>query len=238
MSRDASSSARLRASSTAALRTSSASASRRASFGSISRSSLRRSSRPPAFRCRHRLLVEGRQVFAGDRRGQPLDRRVQRRSFDPSSRRRLAFVERGELGFQLLDRRVGLVMGFGRRRDVRLERDDAVGLERLPFVAPRRRRMRLRRRLFEAGGMIAKPQRNLVQHVVVRPRRVVVDQPRDLGVEEADDRAGAVFRRAIAARPQIGKERILVVGFALLVAVGSRPGSPSRPRRPPSPRPR
>ena len=72
--------------------------------------------------------------------------------------------------------------------------------------------------------MLAEPDRDLGQHVVVGPGRVVAHQPRHLAVEEAGEEAGAVGRGAVAALPEIGEERVGVVGLPLLgeVLVGLR----------------
>ena len=135
----------------------------------------------------------------------------------------MLLVEGGELAFQLFDRGIGLFVCRIGRRDIRFELADTVRFERTPLQRLKLR-ARLRRGLIEPVGVIAEPQRNFVQHVVVRPRRVIVDEPGDLGVEVSHQRTGAVGRRAVATAPEVGKQRIGVVGLALRVAVGLRLG--------------
>src|SRR5690606_36484266 len=69
-------------------------------------------------------------------------------------------------------------------------------------------------------GMLAQSFGNGGQHGVIGARLGVADQPGHPIVEHAGYIASLIGRRAVAAIPEIGEQRIGTVGFALGVAIG------------------
>ena len=72
--------------------------------------------------------------------------------------------------------------------------------------------------------MLAKPQRDLLQHHEIRPRVAVADQIGHPAVDRPHQRSARILGLAVPPAPQIHEQRIVLVGLALGGEIGFRLG--------------
>jgi hypothetical protein len=172
-------------------------------------------------RRRDRLLAQRLQRLPPQLVGQERDRRQVLVVLAPRDPLELV-ADRPQLALAGLDGGVGLGDPLGRAVALRLEGHDAVGL-----AGGGVERGQLGQGRVGLGphplGVLAQAQRQLLQPLVVDARDVVPHEPGDLAVEPAEERPGAVRRRAVAAPPEVGEQRVRLVGPA--------PSPPAPPRR-------